>query len=139
MTRDRAQETRAVETRGGEADDALQRLVEEAVRPVPALAPGSDLSAAALTAEVNEQTPALGLRVVRPDSRTHVTGATRYAADLSMPGMNMAVWPRAPLVSIAERKLSAMSCDTPMPTKTTANSSSLSPRSRARCAISVAS
>lgn len=92
MTRDRAQETRAVETRavetrGGEADDALQRLVEEAVRPVPALAPGSDLSAAALTAEVNEQTPALGLRVVRPDSRTHVTGATRYAADLSMPGM----------------------------------------------------
>ena len=34
-----------------------------------------------------------------------------------------AVWPRAPLDSIARRNCSAVSCDTPMPTKTIANSS----------------
>jgi CO/xanthine dehydrogenase Mo-binding subunit len=37
--------------------------------------------------DANQQTPAVGQRVTRPDSRPHVTGQTRYIDDLSFPNM----------------------------------------------------
>ena len=53
---------------------------------------------------------------------------------------NRAVWPSAPLDSMASRNCSAVSCGTPIPAKTTAKLSlPWSPRSRARWAISAAS
>lgn len=87
MTREGDREPQAVETDDRTVADTLQSLLQEENRPVPAARTSGDLSVAALTAEVNEQTPAVGLRVVRADSRTHVTGATRYADDLALPGM----------------------------------------------------
>ncbi len=70
-----------------ETAEELESLVEEGRRPVPATMRTGDLAESALTAEVNEQTPALGRRVVRADSRAYITGATRYADDLFLPGM----------------------------------------------------
>jgi len=40
-----------------------------------------------LTPEVNKQTPAVGQRVTRPDSRPHVLGKTMYIDDMAFPGM----------------------------------------------------
>lgn len=37
--------------------------------------------------DANQQTPAVGQRVTRPDSRPHITGQTRYIDDLSFPDM----------------------------------------------------
>ena len=40
-----------------------------------------------LVPEARQQMPAVGQRVVRPDSRTHVLGQTRYIDDLTLPNM----------------------------------------------------
>jgi CO/xanthine dehydrogenase Mo-binding subunit len=75
--------------------DELDSLVEDTHPPVPATVRTGSPAESALTAAVNEQTPALGLRVVRADGRTHITGATRYADDLTMPGMLHAAFLRS--------------------------------------------
>lgn len=87
MTREPDPGPRPVETEDRATEDALKTLLPDDGGPVPAARTGDELSVAALTAQVNEQTPAVGLRVVRADSKTHVTGATRYADDLALPGM----------------------------------------------------
>jgi len=37
--------------------------------------------------DANQQTPAVGQRATRPDSRPHITGQTRYIDDMSFPNM----------------------------------------------------
>jgi CO/xanthine dehydrogenase Mo-binding subunit len=52
-----------------------------------------------LVPEARQQTPAVGQRVVRPDSRTHVLGQTRYIGDLAFPNMLHARIKRAGLAA----------------------------------------
>ena len=54
----------------------LPKLLPETAYPLDPLCP-----------DAREQTPAVGQRVPRPDSRTHVLGQTRYIADLAPPNM----------------------------------------------------
>jgi len=55
--------------------------------PVPAVLRDISNGLLPLTPEVNKQTPAVGQRVTRPDSRPHVLGKTIYIDDMTFPGM----------------------------------------------------
>ena len=67
---------------------ANQDLLEQsATTHLPAVAPDQLPTVLALTAEANQQTPAVGQRVARLDIRTHITGTTKYIDDLTFPGM----------------------------------------------------
>ncbi len=74
-------------------DDVLEYVttrddLEEArAEPVPAVSEKIGDKLLPLNPEVNKQTPAVGQRVTRPDSRPHVLGKTPYTDDTSFPGM----------------------------------------------------
>ncbi len=63
----------------------LETLKEAGDGPVPAVA--KDTGLLPLTPEVNKQTPTVGQRVTRPDSRPHVLGKTQYIDDMAFPAM----------------------------------------------------
>lgn len=72
-------------------DEALRRdtvvdLREAGDPALPAVA-RKDARALRITPDPNQQTPAVGQRVTRPDSRPHITGQTRYIDDMSFPNM----------------------------------------------------
>ncbi|MGZ9078420.1 MAG: xanthine dehydrogenase family protein molybdopterin-binding subunit [Burkholderiales bacterium] len=60
---------------------------EESPAHLPALAPAVAYPVEMLVPEARQQMPAVGQRVVRPDSRMHVLGQTRYIADMTLPNM----------------------------------------------------
>ncbi len=72
-------------------DEALRRdtvvdLREADDATLPAVA-RKDGQALRVTPDPNQQTPAVGQRVTRPDSRPHITGQTRYIDDMTFPNM----------------------------------------------------
>jgi len=93
----------AEEPRAGakQAQPALQapRAADADLR-LPALAP-----AQALVPQINQQTPALGQRVTRPDARMHGLGETRYIDDLAFPGMLHAKVKRAGIASARIKRI----------------------------------
>jgi CO/xanthine dehydrogenase Mo-binding subunit len=67
--------------------DALRDLKEaDELGGVPAVAREGGRTPQ-ITPDANQQTPAVGQRVTRPDSRPHITGQTRYIDDMSFPDM----------------------------------------------------
>lgn len=67
--------------------DTLRDLKEAGEsRGVPAVAREGG-RAPQIVPDANQQTPAVGQRATRPDSRPHITGKTRYIDDLSFPDM----------------------------------------------------
>ncbi len=65
----------------------LESLKQADEGPVPATSRDIGKGLLPLTPEVNKQTPAVGQRVTRPDSRPHVLGQTQYIDDMAFPGM----------------------------------------------------
>ncbi len=70
-----------------EYETTLEDLKEASVGPVPAVSEKIGDRLLPLNPEVNKQTPAVGRRVTRPDSRPHVLGMTPYVVDMTFPGM----------------------------------------------------
>ncbi|HIM77665.1 MAG TPA: hypothetical protein EYM58_06800, partial [Rhodospirillales bacterium] len=65
----------------------LESLKQADDGPVPAVLRDIGHGLLPLTPEVNKQTPAVGQRVTRPDSRPHVLGKTIYIDDMHFPDM----------------------------------------------------
>ena len=65
----------------------LESLKQADDGPVPAVLRDIGHGLLPLTPEVNKQTPAVGQRVTRPDSRPHVLGKTGYIDDMTFPDM----------------------------------------------------
>ncbi|MDH5750531.1 MAG: molybdopterin-dependent oxidoreductase [Rhodospirillales bacterium] len=70
-----------------ERKKTLENLKEAGKGPVPAVSRDIGHGLLPLTPEVNKQTPAVGQRVTRLDSRPHVLGKTQYIDDMAFPGM----------------------------------------------------
>jgi len=78
----------------------LQTLLEEdGILRSPALAPLVTFPLEVVVPEVRHQTPAVGQRATRPDSRLHGLGQTRYIDDMYFPGMLFARIKRAGIAS----------------------------------------
>jgi CO/xanthine dehydrogenase Mo-binding subunit len=73
--------------------------VEPPPAELPALAPAVTYPLETVVPEARAQIAAVGRRVPRPDSRTHVLGQTRYIADLALPHMLHARIKRAGLAA----------------------------------------
>ncbi len=67
--------------------DTLKGLRKAEPAAVPAVARDDGRSLPRITPDPNQQTPAVGQRVTRPDSRPHVTGQTQYIDDMSFADM----------------------------------------------------
>jgi CO/xanthine dehydrogenase Mo-binding subunit len=70
-----------------ERKNTLQSLNQTSEGPLPAVARDIGDGLLTLTPEINKQTPAVGQRVTRPDSRPHVLGKTVYIDDMTFRGM----------------------------------------------------
>jgi len=66
---------------------------------LPAVVPTVPYPIETLVPQVNQQTPAVGQRVTRPDGRLHGLGQTKYIDDMSFPGMLYAKIKRAGIAS----------------------------------------
>lgn len=66
---------------------------------LPAVVPIVPYPIETLVPHVNQQTPAVGQRVTRPDGRLHGLGQTKYIDDMSFPGMLHAKIKRAGIAS----------------------------------------
>ena len=66
---------------------------------LPAVVPAVPFPIETLVPQVNQQTPAVGQRVTRPDGRLHGLGQTKYIDDMSFPGMLHAKIKRAGIAS----------------------------------------
>lgn len=66
---------------------------------LPAVIPTVPFPIETLVPQVNQQTPAVGQRVTRPDGRLHGLGQTKYIDDMSFPGMLHAKIKRAGIAS----------------------------------------
>ncbi len=66
---------------------------------LPAVVPNVPFPIETLVPQVNQQTPAVGQRVTRPDGRLHGLGQTKYIDDMSFPGMLHAKIKRAGIAS----------------------------------------
>jgi len=66
---------------------------------LPAVVPAVPFPIETLVPQVNQQTPAVGQRVTRPDGRPHGLGQTKYIDDMSFPGMLHAKIKRAGIAS----------------------------------------
>jgi len=66
---------------------------------LPAVVPVVPYPIETLVPQVNQQTPAVGQRVTRPDGRMHGLGQTKYIDDMSFPGMLHAKIKRAGVAS----------------------------------------
>ncbi len=66
---------------------------------LPAVVPAVPYPIETLVPQVNQQTPAVGQRVTRPDGRMHGLGQTKYIDDMSFPGMLHAKIKRAGIAS----------------------------------------
>jgi len=77
-----------METRPQHGSRVLENLFEaDSGMRLPALVPPPAYPIEARVPDVRKQTPAVGQRVPRPDSRLHGLGQTRYIEDLGFPGM----------------------------------------------------
>ena len=74
----------------GESDETLR---------LPAIRPPVTYPLETLVPQASHQTPAVGQRATRPDSRLHGLGQTKYISDLSFPGMLHARIKRAGIAS----------------------------------------
>ena len=74
------------------------RELDETLR-LPAIVPPVTYPIETLVPEVRDQTPAVGQRATRPDSRLHGLGQTKYIDDLAFPGMLYARIKRAGIAS----------------------------------------
>jgi CO/xanthine dehydrogenase Mo-binding subunit len=79
---------------GADADMRLPALVPPPAYPIETLVP-----------DVRKQTPAVGQRVPRPDSRPHGLGQTRYIEDLTLPDMLHARIKRAGIAAARVRRI----------------------------------
>src|SRR5580692_8594987 len=83
-----------------EKTSSAQTLLEnDSTFAVPAVAPLVSYPLEVLIPEVRQQTPAVGQRATRPDSRLHGLGQTRYIDDMYFPGMLFARIKRAGIAS----------------------------------------
>lgn len=73
--------------------------------PLPAVVPPRTFVGKSLVPQPNQQTRAVGQRVVRPDSRNHGLGQTRYIDDLAFPGMLHAKIKRAGIASARIKRI----------------------------------
>jgi nicotinate dehydrogenase large molybdopterin subunit len=85
------------------------RPVEGLLRVSPALPAALSIPApypiGTLVPEARKQTPAVGRRVPRADTRAQVLGQTQYVADLSLPGMLYAKVKRAGIASARIKRI----------------------------------
>jgi len=84
-------------------EEALRGLDESA--PLPAAVPSTRLPVEPLVPVPGQQIRAVGQRAVRPDSRNHGLGQTRYIADFTLPGMLHAKIKRAGVASARIKRI----------------------------------
>jgi CO/xanthine dehydrogenase Mo-binding subunit len=85
------------------------RRIDENLR-LPATAPAAP--AAPLVPQPGQQTRAVGQRALRPDSRFHGLGLTRYIDDLVLPGMLFAKIKRAGIAAARIRRIDTSAAET---------------------------
>ena len=77
---------------------------------LPAVVPTVPYPIETLVPHVNQQTPAVGQRVTRPDGRSHGLGLTKYIDDMAFPGMLHAKIKRAGVASAPKTGLCRTDC-----------------------------
>jgi len=98
-----ADEQRVLERERSAIDEAWRRLDENA--RLPAAAPPKIVPAEPLVPVPGQQIRAVGQRAMRPDSRYHGLGLTRYIDDLALPGMLHAKIKRAGIASARIKRI----------------------------------